>query len=182
MGCRWCLATLRIPYFGGLFPFSAYFSIFFCPLGAYLRASPTDQRGAPCPSETALQHEGGGGTGQAVWGLQEASVPVCSGSPKGETDAANPGAQDSLYSQGSLKTRARSKTDGKVHRRILECPGHTGPRGLSPKQRRAWLIGFVPSRSSCFTASIAWQPRNYPRSTGFWFLKGFTPRTEMKRV
>jgi len=21
MGCRWCLATLRIPHFGGLFPF-----------------------------------------------------------------------------------------------------------------------------------------------------------------
>ena len=38
MGLRCCLVTLRIPHFGGLFPFSAYFSIFFCPLGAYLRS------------------------------------------------------------------------------------------------------------------------------------------------
>lgn len=39
MGLRCCLVTLRIPHFGGLFPFSAYFSIFFCPLNAYLRTS-----------------------------------------------------------------------------------------------------------------------------------------------
>ncbi len=46
MGLRCCLVTLRIPHFGGLFPFSAYFSIFFCPLDAYLRSSPGRYFGA----------------------------------------------------------------------------------------------------------------------------------------
>ena len=48
MGLRCCLVTLRIPHFGGLFPFSAYFSIFFCPLGAYLRASSLRPLFPPC--------------------------------------------------------------------------------------------------------------------------------------
>ena len=144
--------------------------------------SPTDQRSAPSPSETTLRHESGSGAGAAARGLREASVAVRSGSPKGGTHAAGPGAQGGLYGQGPLKARSRSTPDGKVHRRVFECPGHTGPGSLSPKERRAWLIGLVPSRSGCFTASIAWRPGNSPRSTGFWFLKGFTPAKEVKGV
>ncbi len=143
--------------------------------------SPTDQRNAPSPSETTLRHESGGGSGAAVPDLQEASVAVRAASPKRGTDAGDPRAQGGLYGQAPLKARSRSAPDGKVHRRVLECPGHTGPTGLSPKQRRAWLTGLVPSRSSYFTVSIAWRPRNYLKSIGFWFLKRFTPRKEAQR-
>jgi hypothetical protein len=144
--------------------------------------SPTDQWSADTASQTALQHEDGYGLDGAIPGLQEASVALYSGSPKGGADAANPRAQSGLHSQDSLKLGSCFKTDGAVDRRILKRSSHACPGDFSPKKRRAWLTGLVPSRSSCFIASIAWRPRNYLRSIGFWFLKGFTLRKEAKRV
>jgi hypothetical protein len=38
MGLRCCVATFRIPHFGGLFPFRAYFQHCKFPQIAYLRA------------------------------------------------------------------------------------------------------------------------------------------------
>ena len=144
--------------------------------------SPTDQWSADTASQTALQHEDGYGLDGAIPGLQEASVALYSGSPKGGADAANPRAQSGLHSQDSLKLGSCFKTDSEVDGRIFKCPSHACPGGFSPKKRGAWLSGFGPSRSSCFIASIAWRPRNSLRSIGFWFLSGFHPRKEAERV
>ena len=144
--------------------------------------SPTHQRGTASPSKTALQHEDGYGLDGAIPGLQEASVAVYSRSPKSGTDATDPRAQSGLYGQDPLKLGSCFKTDGEVDGRILKCSSHACPGDFSPKKRRAWLTGLVPSRSSCFIASIAWRPRNYLRSIGFWFLRGFNPGREAERV
>ena len=144
--------------------------------------NPTDQWGAPPPSKTTLQHEDGCGSGAAVPSLQETSVSLCSRSSKGRTGAAGPGAQSSLHSQDPLKLGSCFKRDGKVDGGILKRFSNACPGGFSAKKRRAWLRGLAPSRSSCFTASIAWRPRNSLRSIGFWFLRGFIPRRAAKRV
>jgi hypothetical protein len=144
--------------------------------------SPTDQRDSASPSKTALQHKDGHGSDGAIPGLQAASVAVYSGSPKSGTDAAGPRAQSGLHGQDPLKLGSCFKTDGEVDGRILKCSGHACPGGFSPKKRRAWLTGLVPSRSSCFIASIAWRPRNSLRSIGCWFLRGFNPGREAERV
>jgi hypothetical protein len=144
--------------------------------------SRTHQRRTASPSKTALQHEDGYGLDGAIPGLQEASVAVYSGSPKCGTDATDPRAQSGLYGQDPLKLGSCFKTDGDLDGRILKCSSHACPGGLSPKKRRAWLTGLVASRSSCFTASIAWRPRNSLRSIGFWFLRGFNPEKEAERV
>ncbi len=144
--------------------------------------SPTHQRGTAAPSKTALQHQDRCSLDEATPGLQEASVAVYSGSPKGGTDAADPRAQSGLHRQDPLKLTSCFKTDGQVDGRILKCSSQACPGGLSPKKRRAWLSGFGPSRSSCFIVSIAWRPRNSLRSMGFWFLRGFNPGKEARRV
>ena len=144
--------------------------------------SPTHQRGSAAPWNTALQHQDGYSLDEAIPGLPEASVAVYSASPKGGTDAADPRAQSGLHRQDPLKLGSCFKTDSEVDGRILKCSSHACPGGFSPKKRRAWLTGFAPSRSSCFIASIAWRSRNSLRSIGFWFLRGFNPRTEAKRV
>jgi len=144
--------------------------------------SPPHQRGSAAPWKTALQHQDGYSLDEAIPGLPEASVAVYSGSPKGGTDAADPRAQSGLHSQDPLKLSSRFKTDGQVDGRVLKRSSHACPGGFSPKKRRAWLTGLVPSRSSCFTVLIGWRPRNSLRSIGFWFLRGFNPRREAERV
>ena len=144
--------------------------------------SPTDQRSADTASKPPLQRQDGYGVDATVPGLQEASVSVCSRSPKSGTGAAGPTAQSSLHSQDPLKLGSCFKTDGQVDGRVLKRSGNACPGGFSPKKRRAWLTGLGPSRSSYFIASIAWWPRNSLRSIGFWFLRGFNPRREAKRV
>ena len=142
----------------------------------------THQRGTASPSKTPLQHEDGYGLDATAPRLQEASVAVYSRSPKCGTDATDPRAQSGLYGQDPFKLGSRFKTDGEVNGRILKCSSHACPGGLSQKKRRAWLTGLVPSRSSCFTASIAWRPRNSLRFIGFWFLRGFNPGREAEHV
>jgi hypothetical protein len=144
--------------------------------------SPAHQRGSVAPSKAALQHQNGYSLDEPIPGLPQASVAVFSGSPKGGTDAADPRAQSGLHRQDPLKLGSYFKTDSEVDGRILKCSSHACPADVSPKKRRAWLSGFGPSRSSCFIASIAWRPRNSLRSIGFWFLRGFNPRREAKRV
>lgn len=144
--------------------------------------SPTHQRSTASLWKTPLQHEDGYYLDGAIPGLQEAGIAVYSGSPKSGTDAADPRAQSGLHSQDPLKLSSRFKTDGQVDGRVLKRSSHACPGGFSPKKRRAWLTGLVPSRSSCFTALIAWWPRNSLRSIGFWFLRGFNPRREAERV
>lgn len=144
--------------------------------------SPTDQWSADTASQTALQRQGGYVVDATVPGLQEASVSVCSRSPKSGTDATDPRAQSGLYGQDPLKLSSCFKADGQVDGRVLKRSGNACPGGFSPKQRRAWLTGLGESRSSCFIASIAWRPRNSLRSIGFWFLRAFNPREEAERV
>jgi hypothetical protein len=144
--------------------------------------SPTHQRSTASLWKTALQHQDGYCLDGAIPSLQEASVAVYSGSPKSGTDAADSRAQSGLHSQDPRKLRSRFETDGQVDGRVLKRSSHACPGGFSPKKRRAWLTGLVPSRFSCFTALIAWRLRNYLRSIGFWFLREFNPRREATRV
>ena len=143
---------------------------------------PTDQWSTDPASQTELQRQDGYGVNATVPCLREASISVCSGSPKTTTRAAGPRAQSSLHRQDSRKPGSCFKTDGEVDGRIVKRFSNACPEGFSPKTRRAWLSGLAPSRSSCFIASIAWQPRNSLRSIGFWFLRGFNPAREAKRV
>jgi hypothetical protein len=144
--------------------------------------SPTDQWSADTASQTALQRQDGYVVDATVPGLQEASVSVCSRSPKSGTDATDPRAQSGLYGQDPLKLGSCFKTDGQVDGRVLKRSGNACSGGFSPKKRRAWLTGFEESRSSCFIASIAWRRRNSLRSIDFWFLRAFHPRKEAERV
>jgi hypothetical protein len=144
--------------------------------------SPTDQWSADTASKPPLQRQDGYGVDATVPGLQEASVSVCSRSPKSGTDATDPRAQSGVYGQDPLKLGSCFKTDGQVDGRVLKRSGNACPGGFSPKKRRAWLTGLGESRSSCFIASIAWRPRNSFRSIGFWFLKAFNPGKEAERV
>jgi hypothetical protein len=144
--------------------------------------SPTDQWSAETASKTPLQRQGGYVVDATVPGLQEASVSVCSPSPKSGTDATDPRAQSSLYSKDPLKLGSCFKADDQVDGRVLKRSGNACAGGFSPKKRRAWLTGLGESRSSCFIASIAWRPRNSLRSIGFWFLRAFNPRKEAERV
>lgn len=144
--------------------------------------SPTDQWSADSASQTALQRQDSYVVDATVPDLQEASVSVCSRSPKSGTDATDPRAQSGLYGQDPRKLGSCVKTDSQVDGRVLKRSGNACPGGFSPKKRRAWLTGLGPSRSSCFIASIAWRPRNSLRSIGFWFLRAFNPRKEAERV
>jgi hypothetical protein len=144
--------------------------------------SPTDQWSTDTASQTALQRQDCYGVDATVPRLQQASVSVYSGSPKSEADATDPRAQGGFYGQDPVKLGSCFKTDGQVDRRILKRSSNACPGGFSPKTRRAWLRGLGPSRSSCFIASIGWQPRNSLRSIGFWFLRKFNPGKEAKRV
>src|SRR3990172_5378724 len=98
--------------------------------------SPTDQWSADTASQTALQHEDGYSLDGAIPGLQEASVALYSGSPKGGADAANPRAQSGLHSQDSLKLGSCFKTDGAVDRQSLSVLITRAPEAFLQKKRR----------------------------------------------
>jgi hypothetical protein len=144
--------------------------------------NPTDQWSADTAPQITLQRQNRYGVDATVRSLQEASVSVSSESPKSGSDATAPRAQSGLYRQDPFKPGSCFKTDGQVDGRILKRFSNARPGGFSAKKRRAWLRGLGPSRSSCFIASIAWQPTNSLKSIGFWFLRGFSPRKEAERV